>query len=57
MTEQEKIAYISQELKKLDREGEAYIKALTAALVSLPTPNIPGFDLSGIIGAGGERCL
>jgi hypothetical protein len=41
MTGNEKIAHISRQLEKLDREGKAYIKALTASLAGLPTPNIP----------------
>ncbi|GHV10068.1 hypothetical protein FACS189485_23030 [Spirochaetia bacterium] len=36
MTEKEKIAHVTQQLGKLDREGKAYIKTLSAALVSLP---------------------
>jgi hypothetical protein len=41
MTETEKIAHVSRQLEKLDREGKAYIKALTASLTNLPKANIP----------------
>jgi hypothetical protein len=41
MTKNEKIVHVSRQLERLDREGKAYIKALTASLAGLPAPNIP----------------
>jgi hypothetical protein len=58
MTETEKIAHVSSQLEKLDREGEAYIRALTASLVRLPTPNIPDDTAQELkTGAGSKRCV
>jgi hypothetical protein len=38
MTEQEKVDFISQQMRSLDAETLTHIKDLTGALVNLPSP-------------------